>query len=492
MAGSGQWRYIAQRYTGELGALGDFLDFNVPLQDANIEDVLSGHNALNGTITPEFMRLKGADGKPIITEMGTAIWAEDPDGEIRGGGLLTHSSFAGPVWNLECTGLTGTSIDLPYTEANFWIGVDPIDLFRYIWGWIQSQPGGNVGIDVDVAHSPVRLGDTMIQRVDFDLEQGATETIVLTPVPTQPNPYANNAAWIDQGVKVMKAVGWTASVVRDALNAWLAKTNDNPNVPPLTAQQRNIKDKVIQKIGWPPNPPPPRTGGPETTYVEQVVTTPGTPAPVVWEYDAYKLAWYKDHNLASVIDDLAAMTPFDWYLESRWTDDGMDEPTIRHNIRVGYPRLGRRRDDLRFVIGENVQQLPSIERDGTAYANEVMLLGAGEGSAQVVARSFRRADGKVRKVAVVSDPGINDLRLAQIRADQELAKRIILDDMTEIVLNDHPHAPAGSVDLGDEILLEGETGWIDLEVWCRVVARRISPDASDAVTLTVIRSDRLA
>jgi hypothetical protein len=489
MAGTGRWRYIAQRYDGNTGALGDFIDFDVPLKGVELEDVISGHNALNGTISPEYMRLKAPDGQPIIYEQGVAIWAEDPDGEIRGGGLVTHSSFNGPAWNIECTDLTGTSVGLPYTEANFWIGVDPLDLFRYIWGWIQSQPGGNVGIDVDVVHSPMRLGDTLIQRVEFDTEP-PPDTIELVLVPTQPNPFPNNAAWVDKGVQVMKAVGWTGSVVRAALNSWLAKLNDT-NVPPLTQQQKTIRDKVIQKIGQPPNPPGPRTGGPAATYVERVVPGAVTQPPVTWEYDAYKLAWYKDHDLDAVISDLATLTPFDWYLEHQWSDDG-DDAQIRHNIRVGYPRIGRRRDELRFVIGENISVVPSVERDGIAYANEILFLGAGEGSAQVVGRAFRRSDARVRKVAVISDPSVQSTDLANARAEQELAKRFIVDDLREITLRDHPHAPMGSVNLGDEILIEGETGWIDLEVWVRVLARRLNPDSGEAMGLTVIRSDRIS
>lgn len=490
MAGSGQWRYIAQRYTGDDGALGEFLDFNVPLQGVDISDMLSGHNGMSGSISPEYMRLKGVDGKPILEEWGCAVWAEDPDGEIRGGGILTHSSFDGPNWSLEFTDLTGVSVEMPYTDANFWIGVDPLDLFRYIWGWIQGQPGGNVGIDVDVAHSPVRLGDTMIQRVEFDLEPDPSLPEA-TPVPTQPNRFATNADWVDKGVKVMKAVGWNEKVVRDALNAWLdflPPTSGVYMIPP-TQRQMMIKDKVVQKIGLPPNPPPPPTGGPEATYVLPPRLVDSEP-PVVWEYDAYKLAWYKDHDLSRVIDDLAALTPFDWYLTHYWSDTG-DDAEIRHVIRVGYPRIGRRRTEGRFVIGENVRMVPQVERDGTEYANEILFLGAGEGSAQVTARAFRRSDGKVRKVAVVTDPSVTDQRLANMYAEQELARRIILDDLAEITLEDHPNAPMGSINLGDEILLEGETGWIDLEVWCRVIGRNLSPDTGEAMKLTVIRSDRL-
>ena len=151
------WRYIAQRFDGTTGGLGDFLDFHVPLQGVEIEDVLSGDNALSGVITPEYPRLKGSDGKPILLEGGCAIWAEDPDGEIRGGGLLEHSDFnAAGEWSIECVDLTGTANGLPYDGANYWVNVDPIDVFRYIWTKIQSHPHHNLGISIDPTTSPSR------------------------------------------------------------------------------------------------------------------------------------------------------------------------------------------------------------------------------------------------------------------------------------------------------------------------------------------------
>lgn len=477
MAGSGRWRYIAQRMTGD--GPGDFLDFNVPLSGVDIDDILSGHEGLKATISPEYARLKGPDGKPIIIEYGTALWAEDPDGEIRGGGLVTNCDFDGPTWSIECTGLTGTSIGLPYTAANYWVNVDPLYLFSHIWTWIQSQPGGNLDIDVEPTRSPVRLGDVMVQRVDFDLEEDPTpDPPVGAPLTVPPNPFADNDAWVDKGVKVMVAVGWTGSVVREALTAWLSGKY-------LITKQITIKNKVIEKIGPPPNPPGP-VGRPVTGYVAPAGTGED---PVVWEYEAYKLAWYKDHDLDAVVGELATSTPFDWYLTHQW-DESLE--AIRHVIRVGYPRLGRRRDDLRFVVGENIRTTPKIKRDATEYANEVLFLGAGEGSAQVMARAFRPADNRVRKVVVVSDTSVSDQRVANMRAEQELAKRIIVDNISDIVLEDHPNAPMGSVNLGDEILLQGETGWVDFEVWVRVIGRKISPDAGEAMTLTVIRSDRLS
>lgn len=499
---AGQWRYIAQRMRGD-GSLGDFLDFDVPLMQAAPEEVLSGDNGLTGLISPEYMRLKGPDGRPILEEWGSALWAESPDGNIWGG-ILTHSSFDGPNWSVECTDLSGMLDGLPYTEANNWVNVDPLDVFREIWRYAQAQRGGNLGISIDPLHSPIRLGTDLVQRditpgEGFDLEEDPSAGLdeSTEPVYVSPSRYDTNKDWREAGVKVMKRVNWDPDTVDAALRKWLNKDQliEDKKWEPLTNKERTIKNKVLEKIGPPPNPP--TVGGtlvenmrPNTNYVpatEESTTEEGETEPVlVLEYDAYKLNWYTNHDLSSDVSNLAQATPFDWHLIHYWQDE-----EIRHHIRLGYPKIGRRLVDERFVIGENIHVIPSVERDGTEYANEVLVLGAGEGSSMIMGRAFRD-DGRVRRVAVVSDPSITTLTWAIARAEEELKWRINLENIAEIVLLNHPHAPIGSVSLGDEILVEGETGWVDLEVWCRVVGRRLDPDNSDAVTLTLVRSDRLA
>ena len=485
---NGKWSYIAQRMTGD-GAFGQFLDFNLPLQGVNLDEILSGDNGLQGQISPEVMRLKGPDGLPILSEWGSAIWAEDPDGEIRGGGILTYSTFTGPNWDIECTDLSVLLNGLPYTHSDWFVNVDPMDMFRWIWRYAQDG-NGNLGVSVDPTTSPIRIGTDLVQRVEFDLEPDPTEP-TLEPMPTAPNRFATNSDWRDKGVKVMSAVGWTASVVDAALGKWLNKDRliEKGEWPKggLTDRETTIKKKTIEKIGLPPNPPSGTVQAPvpmQTAPDATVVTD--TTDQATYQDAAFKLNWYTTHDLSSVVDDLASTAPFDWSMTHRWEGD-----ELRHHIRLGYPRLGRRRTDLRFVIGENIKVIPSIERDGMEYANEVLFLGAGEGSAQIMARAFRREDNRIRRVVVISDPSVQDQPTAALRARQELAKRFNVNDVTDIVLHDHPHARVGEVDLGDEILIEGETGWADLEVWARVISRKISPDNGDAMSLTVIRSDRL-
>ena len=372
-----RWRFFAQRIDGD-GADGEIIHPNLPLSDPQIEDMLTGHNGLTGTISPEFASLLGPDGRPLLEEWGTAIWAEE-SGNIHGGGILTSSSFDGPQWSLTCTGLTGYISDLPYADSIFFIETDPMDILRHIWTHVQAQPGSNIGLEVDQTKSGLKIG-TALDQAEYDTQSG----------------------------------------------------------------------------------------------------------PIAFESGPYKLAWYQDHNLADNADGLAADSPFDWHEEHYWVGD-----VLHHRLRLGYPNLGGKRNDLRFVIGENIHVVPTVNRDGADYADEVWVLGAGEGSA--MKRGVSRANiKKLRRVAIVADPGLRTQGGVDAAAARELGFRSTLETVSTVVVRDHPHADIGSVQVGDEIRLQGQTGWLDLDTWYRVVTRRINPYSPDRMELDIVRADRLS
>ena len=318
--------------------------------------------------------------------------------------------------------------------------------------------------------SPVRLGTEMVQVQDFDQEA------VEDPTPVGPSSYASNAEWVNKAEKKLFKLpnGWTKAQIRSALEEWLGG-------PPYfqTPTEERIVKKARKILGDPPNIP----GGPTNS-------TPTVANPAVYQVDSYKLNWYTNHNIAADIDDLAAATPFDWCMTHYWSDEG-DEADLIHHIRIGYPKLGRYLTDLRFVLGENIHEVPSIERDGTEYASEVIVLGNGEGAAMIRGRAFRATPGRMRRTITVTDQNLTTVEACNARATEELAARATLEELSEVILIEHPHAPVGSVRVGDEFLLEGKTDWVDMSVNVRCVGRRFSPDDSSVVTLTVIRTDRL-
>lgn len=373
------WRYFATTLNGD--GTETLIDIDLPLEEVDIEDVLSGDQALEAKIEPSYARLRAPDGLPIFREWGTAIYAEE-SGVIRYGGILVNGTIAGPNWSLETTGFTSYWRDMPYTGAGFkGIQVDAIDCAREIWNHVQAQQGGNLGLTYDDTLSGVKIG-TELQQIEFDTQEG----------------------------------------------------------------------------------------------------------PVSFEAGPYKLNWYSNHDLASDIDQLAADTPFDYHERHFWKPDG----TIGHHIEIGYPKIGARREDLRFVLGVNIFEAPDIERDGSIFASGTMVLGAGEGPSMI--KSIRelpsRPTGRLRRVAVVQDDTIKRVETAETRADMENQWRSRVDDIASFGVVNHENAPLGAAQVGDEIRVEGRGDWQDFDMWVRIMSISYEPN-SGAAEYNVARVDKL-
>ena len=88
---------------------------------------------------------------------GTAIYAENPNGDLYGG-ILVDSTFDGPRWVLDCAGFSYYPKDQPWVWEDSWTEVDPLEVHRVIWDRFQELPSGDLGVEVDVVSSPVRIG----------------------------------------------------------------------------------------------------------------------------------------------------------------------------------------------------------------------------------------------------------------------------------------------------------------------------------------------
>lgn len=374
-----RWRYFAERLNGD--GTGTLIEPEIPLIDPEIEDVLSGPGGLSGKLAPEVARLVDSQGRPVFQEWSTAIYAE-ADGEIHGGGILTHSSFNGSEWDIECTGFTGYAKDMPYTGSGaYFVNTDTLDIVRYIWDHIQSQDGGNIGLEFDQTKSRLLVGSELASE-EYDPEGG--------------------------------------------------------------------------------------------------------PGGLTLQSQAYKLRWYQDHDLSSNIDGLAEDTPFDYHERHFWDGD-----VVRHYVDFGVPRLGRRRNSLRFVLGENIFAMPTLERDGDEYADEVYMLGAGEGASMIRGHAFSGRT-RLRRPTVLTDSSIRRLARANDKARGELQWRRSLDDISSVSVRNTPHAPIGAVNVGDEIYIAGNLGWVEAGAWFRVLSRTLKPQSPDVMGLELARSDRLA
>ena len=207
----------------------------------------------------------------------------------------------------------------------------------------------------------------------------------------------------------------------------------------------------------------------------------GTP-PVEGDSESgpYTLAWWEAKDCGAEIDKLAKETPFDWREDVFWKENGA--PGC--HISLGYPQIGARDDEHFFALDVNLAGVPSITEG--EYANETVVLGAGEGRDRV--RGYAGVnDNKLRRARVVDDKGVPNLASADARARDELGMTrgdLVVDQIT--VFN-HPNAPLEAITLGNEYLLVAETDHIDFEGWVRVVGMSQAPQKSDEATLTIVR-----
>lgn len=181
----------------------------------------------------------------------------------------------------------------------------------------------------------------------------------------------------------------------------------------------------------------------------------------------FRLAWWDTEDLGKVISDLAADTPFEYREQSAW--DGED---ITHRLRLGYPRLGARRDDLRFEVGVNLR-VPRMA--DSEYASEVVVVGAGEGRTKITSGTLKTtATDRLRRVHRVADQSLISRAAAVAAARPFLARLGGVDSVESLDLVDHPAAPFGTFGPGDQIRIQGNAGWTQLDHWVRILDKTVS------------------
>jgi hypothetical protein len=164
-----EWHYVVERVIGD-GTYETIYD-DLPLEDVQIDDVLSGDNGLSGTLAPEHPFLRDFYGDPKAAEWKTAIWAV-AGGKIHGGGIVNNISVSNQSMNVECVGFTGYLQDLPYADTTHFVETEVLDIVRHIWDHVQSQPHGNLGLELDDRNSGILVGSASAQG-EFDTESGA-------------------------------------------------------------------------------------------------------------------------------------------------------------------------------------------------------------------------------------------------------------------------------------------------------------------------------
>lgn len=202
--------------------------------------------------------------------------------------------------------------------------------------------------------------------------------------------------------------------------------------------------------------------------------------------EPYRLRWWDATDIGGEIDNLTAQTPFDFTEVHRWANAARSD--VAHRCAIGYPRLGRRRNDLSFVEGVNISEPVPVESDGELMANEIIGLGKGEGSKMAYTRLAQR-DGRLRRQAVVTDKTATQERIDAISRSTLRIRSGPIEDVTSIKVTDHPDARIAAITPGDDILIDivdqphiGRT-----RLWVRVLSIA-EDDNGDTATIETRRS----
>lgn len=196
--------------------------------------------------------------------------------------------------------------------------------------------------------------------------------------------------------------------------------------------------------------------------------------------------WYEAPQLADMVDDLVSEAGAPQYTNAcNYQANG----TIRRRIALGYPRLGARRKDISFTTGVNIVSAPPVGYSGDDYANVIIATGSGEGTARRFAVDPVR-DGRLRMESVLALPTVNGNDILGRRAAAERKRRQIMGDVTQITVRDHPAAPLGSWQIGDDVTVAVHNQWLSFTGWARITADSYKPgDNPDQATLTLARAD---
>uniref|UniRef100_A0AAU2V6W2 Minor tail protein n=1 Tax=Streptomyces sp. NBC_00003 TaxID=2903608 RepID=A0AAU2V6W2_9ACTN len=202
----------------------------------------------------------------------------------------------------------------------------------------------------------------------------------------------------------------------------------------------------------------------------------GTPA------EPYRFNWWEDPVLGNAIDDLVkANDSPDYTCDTAWGPDD----TIVRRLRLAYPRLGARRTDISFASGINIIDAPPVTRSADEYAQTVIATGAGEGRAKGrVIDSVR--DGRLRLEHVLDLPDVKGTDILAQRARAERIRRQTRGSVDQIRIRpDHPAAPLGSWQVGDDVQVAVHNDWTSWSGWCRITGWTVRTGGSDGETVTV-------
>lgn len=198
--------------------------------------------------------------------------------------------------------------------------------------------------------------------------------------------------------------------------------------------------------------------------------------------DEYSLYFWQNHDMGDVIDDLLPMGPFEFREQANWIldEDGNDRLDLQ--LEVGVPKVGVRRPELHLEFGHNIQGEVKQEY-GPVYTG-VAQFGAGTGSEVLSEQRDWSPKHVVRNILTETDKDAYNralVRNAANRTRDRVQAETGLQFVSLTIYHDKA-CPEGSFDVGDELLVTGHLqDGHPVNQWVRVLTAKTPWGADETV-----------
>ncbi|MBF4602841.1 hypothetical protein [Curtobacterium sp. VKM Ac-2884] len=462
-------------------------DAPITVKDAPVRS-LSGAGSLQFSVSGAFAERKSdVDGLPLVQEWNTRIYKLGDDDRVLWGGIVIATPEDSPsTWTVEAATDSTVLFGTPYLgPARYLAKVDPADIVRTLVNHVQSQPDGDLGIKVQ--------GSTTVRVGTFSTQNAVDAT----------NAYNASVKAYNTEVAERKRLAAIVSASRKAYSA-LVDESQSDNAELSAAKKAKPKDQArINRAQAAVNDVTARKKAKNDTITTQqaavtrqakVVATAKAAKDRAYKLKvaatkakkddggAFELLWWEAPDCGQTVQTLADDAPFD-YLDE-WTKSGDD---ITSTIHIYYPRVGRLRADIAFQQGVNVVDVIKSTVPGDDYASDVVGIGAGEG-AKSIRRTTARRNGRIRRVAVVTDKDVKSNVAMDRRINRELASRQNVLEVQQLRVRGTRGVPFGSWQIGDDVPVQVTLkGHGPIDVLHRIVEEQ--PESDNIAVLTLKRSD---
>lgn len=483
------------------------------LASPSITWALNAADSFTCSLAPPRRDMMDSSGNALLLEWRDAVYLEEAD-EVKFGGIVTSSQLSGPSWGITATGFAGYANGMIYEGPNVTrTSIDALDAIRLIWDWIQAQPGGNIGLELGSTKAGYLLGAQVPPGAQTTTTRkannGDTSLWLADPKPFTGGEAISVAGYPYNISRIVLATNGVptgqimlTSGLNEPHNAGDPVFQTSPVVTTLSRAAASGANNVWLTDSMAFAGGENITIGGDMYTLNQVVTgtlgqitlttntrrayAKGTKVVQVRTVTPWQMLWYNSTDCGSEIGSISQEAILDWRERHYWPDK--TKGTIRHQLLFGVPRLGGRLSGLRFCEGENIIQAATVTRDGSKYANDIIGLGAGQGSAQIRTQAVNTGTGRLRRSYVYSDQTVYTVARLAVKATKVLNAMQNIDSVTSIVVRNHPNAPWGSFSPGDDIPVMLASGWRNAVIWSRIVQMTQDP-TTNLMTLTLARSD---